>query len=73
MRGRCFGSGLTERSAAERCDPERAHELQARQAAELSGVPLAQARVGRQGAGDRIFDDAIAEIIDDGGNGENAA
>jgi len=39
----------------------------------LSGVPLAQARVGRQGAGDRIFDDAIAEIIDDGGNGENAA
>ena len=65
--------GVLERSTGDVADPQGAHELQAGQPAEVVRVPLAESRVFRLLADDRVLDDRIAEMVDHRCDREDAA
>ena len=64
---------ILERPARDVAHPERPHELEAGQSRKLGGVPLTKGRVGGPLPGDRVLDDRVAEVVDDRGDGEDAA
>ena len=68
-----LGPDVLEGPAGDLADPQRAHELQARQAGQLLGVPLAQLGVVRTLPGDLVPDDRVAEMVHDRGDREDAA
>ena len=53
-------------------DPQCAHELEARESAQIVRVPFAERRVLRSLADDRIVHDRFAEVVDDRRDGECA-
>jgi len=59
-------------STGDVADPQRAHELQPWQPAQLVGMPLTKLRVLRCLADDGVLDDRIAEVVDHRSNGEHA-
>ena len=66
------GGRVLERPARDVAYPQGSHELQAGEAAEILGVPLTKGRVLRLLADDRVLHDGVAEVVDDGGDGECA-
>src|SRR5207247_7947278 len=62
-----------ERAAGDVAHPEGAHELEARQSAEIVRVPIPQCRVLRLLADDRVLHDGLAEMIDNGCDRKHAA
>jgi hypothetical protein len=57
--------GKSEGSTGNVADPQGAHELEARQPAEIVRVPFAESRICRLLTNDRVFHDGIAEVVDD--------
>ena len=71
--GAGLGGGKLVGAAGNIADLQRPHELEAGQPAQVSGVPLAQLRVRRLLADDRVLHDSVAEMIHHRSDGEDAA
>src|SRR6476660_8582114 len=67
-----LGSSERKRSTRDVADPQGAHELQAWQPGQFVRMPLAECRVLRSLADDRVLDDRIAEMVDHGSDREHA-
>src|SRR5688572_6240148 len=61
-----------ERPACDVADPQGAHELQPGKPVQAVRVPFPESRIPRALTHDRVLHQGIAEMIDDGGNGECA-
>jgi hypothetical protein len=67
-----LGAFIFERSTRNVADPQSSHELQTWQSAQLLVVPLSQRGILGVLPHDGILDDGIAEVVDYGGDRENA-
>ena len=68
-----LGGRELEGAARNFADPQRAHELEARQPSQVLGVPFPQLRVLGLLADDGVLNDGIAEVIHHRCDGEDAA
>src|SRR5438477_9871185 len=68
-----FGGGELVRSTGNITDPQRPHELEARQPAEIFGVPFPQLWILGFLTYDGIPHDGVAEVIHHCRDGEDAA
>ena len=67
-----LGAGIRERTTRDVTDPKGPHELQAREARQLGGVPFAKCRVVGPSAGDSVLDYLVAKAVDQGCDREDA-
>ena len=67
-----LGGHVLEWPAGHVAHPQGAHELQAGKPAQILRVPLTEGGVLRLLTDDRVLHDGVAEVVDDGGDGEDA-
>src|SRR6186997_2256465 len=67
-----MGRRVLLRSTCDVADPQRPHEFEARQAADVLRVPLAQGRILRGLADERVLHDRITEVVHNSGDREDA-
>ena len=62
-----------ERPARDLADPQGSHELEARQPVQVLRVPFPEGWVLRSLSHDRVLHNRVAKVVNDRGDGEDAA